>query len=166
MIYTLTLGFLAFISLVLGSIYPRGLLLGGAAPDILLLLVVFNGMFRGYLRGGVTGFLIGLMEDLFMGRFIGMNALSKAIVGATTGYLTKSIFKENLWVPILNVGWGTLLELILFFLIGRLVGNQWPLSLLIWQGTFETIYNICLVPFLYGPFFNFADKHSHLIKRK
>jgi rod shape-determining protein MreD len=156
--YSFALGLFALFGLIIATIFPKAFFLADTKPDFLLLLVVFNGMFMGFAKGGAAGFLIGLLEDLFFGRFIGLNAVSKAVVGAVTGAVTKSIFKENLLVPVLNVGWATILKVSLVYLVGRLVGNSWGFSLIFRQGIFETIYNICLVPFIYGPFFNFASR--------
>ncbi len=157
--YALSLAFMTMAFLILGSILPGGTLLAGSVPDFLLILVVYNCMFCGPAWGGAAGFAIGLAEDLFLGRFIGLNALSKAIVGYLVGRTSKAIFKENLWVPILNVLWGTLLNSVLVFSVGQVVGNHWPLELFLWRTSFGTLYNVCLVPLTYGSYFNFADKY-------
>jgi len=162
--YSLILGLLTLLCLITGSIFPKAFYLAGTAPDFLLLLVVFNSMFRGYALGGIAGFAMGLVEDLFFGRFIGLNAVAKAAAGALTGAVTKSIFKENILVPVINVAWASLLNVTLIYLIGRLAGNSWDLPLALWQGLFETIYNVCMVPFLYGPFFSFASHQLKLIE--
>ena len=156
--YNLVLVALALLGLVLRSVFPRVLILAWTAPDFLILLVVFNAMFRGPLRGGVAGFIIGLVEDLFFGRFIGLNALAKCVAGVATGYLTKSIFKENMWVPVINVLIGSLMSLSIVFVFGRLAGARWNFAYIAYQGFFEVTLNVCLVPFLYSPFFHFADR--------
>ena len=160
--YNIVLVLLIVLGLILRSVFPRLLSLAWAAPDFLILLVVFNSMFRGALKGGVTGFFAGLAEDLFFGRFIGLNALAKCAAGALTGYLTKSIFKENMWVPVINVLIGSLLCLSVVFVFGQMAGARWYFSYIVYQGIFEVVVNVCLVPFLYGPFFHFADRQLKL----
>ncbi len=160
--YNLMLAGITFAGLILRSIFPRALGLAWATPDFPLLLVVFNAMFRGPVYGAVTGFLIGLAEDLFFGRFIGLNALAKCVVGFLAGSLAKSIFKENIWVPIINVLAGSVLSLVLVFIMGHLAGARWYLANIFYQGLFEVLFNVCLVPFLYGPFFHLADRQLHL----
>jgi rod shape-determining protein MreD len=160
-VYNLVLGALTLGGLVLRSIFPRALGLAWATPDFPLLLVVFNAMFRGPVYGGVAGFLVGLAEDLFFGRFIGLNALAKCVVGVLAGSLAKSIFKENIWVPVINVFVGSILSLALIFVLGHLAGARWYLANIFYQGLFEVLFNVCLVPFLYGPFFHFADRRLH-----
>ena len=156
--YHLVLAGLTVAGLILRSVFPRVLDLAWTRPDFLLLLVVFNAMFRGSFHGGAAGFVIGLAEDLFFGRFIGLNALAKCVVGILSGSLSKSIFKENIWVPIMNVMIGSALNLILVFITGHLAGSRWYFSQIAFQGLFEVLCNVCLVPFVYGPFFHFADR--------
>ena len=144
--------------IILRSVFPRVLILSWTAPDFLLLLTVFNAMFRGAFHGGLAGFIIGLAEDLFFGRFIGLNALAKCVVGILSGSLSKSIFKENIWVPVINVFVGSVLCLLIGYIGGHLAGARWHLAQILYQGLFEMVCNVCLVPFLYGPFFHFADK--------
>lgn len=162
--YTIALIIITVASLVLRSVFPRVLVLAWSAPDFLILLVVFNAMFRGPVRGGVFGFLAGLAEDLFFGRFIGLNALAKCAAGVVTGALTKSIFRENIWVPVINVLIGSLLSLFLVFAFGQMAGARWYLANILYQAIFEVLFNVCLVPFLYGPFFHFADRRLKLKK--
>lgn len=159
--YGLILVVMVMAGLILGSMLPSGILLAGALPDFLLILVVYNCMFTGPVIGGAAGFAVGLAEDLFLGRFIGLNALVKAMVGFIVGRTSRAIFKENLWVPILNVFWGSLLNFVLVYIVGRIVGNRWPLELALWRLAFGTLYNVCLVPLTYGAYFDFAD---HLLK--
>lgn len=160
--YSLTLAGFTILGLILRSVFPRVLSLAWTTPDFLLLLVVFNAMFRGVNHGGMAGFLIGLTEDLFFGRFIGLNALAKCAVGMLSGSISKSIFKENMWVPVVNVLIGSFLSLILVFFFGYLTGIRWYFTNIVYQGLFEILCNVCLVPFLYGPFFTIADKHLRL----
>jgi rod shape-determining protein MreD len=162
MIYNFALAGITVAGLILRSVFPRVLRFAWTAPDFLILLVVFNAMFRGPVSGGITGFLVGLVEDIFFGRFIGLNALAKCVAGVVTGYLTRSIFKENMWVPVINVLIGSLLCLFIVFTFGQLAGARWYFSNIVFQGVFEVLINVCLVPFVYGPFFQFADRQLNL----
>ncbi|MCL1804681.1 MAG: rod shape-determining protein MreD [Clostridiales bacterium] len=156
--YNVALALITLAGLILRSVFPRMSGLAWTTPDFLILLVVFNAMFRGPVRGGVAGFLVGLAEDLFFGRFIGLNALAKCVAGAVTGALTRSIFKENMWVPVINALIGSLICLFIVFVFGHMAGARWYFSLIVYQGVFEVLLNMCLVPFLYGPFFHLADR--------
>ena len=160
--YNLVLAGLTVAGLILRSIFPRLLNFAWTTPDFLLLIVVFNAMFRGTFRGGLAGFLVGLAEDLFFGRFIGLNALAKCLVGMLSGSLSKSTFKENIWVPVINVLIGSLLSLLIVFVAGHLAGARWYVSHISYQSFFEVLLNVCLVPFVYAPFFHFAAGQPNL----
>jgi len=164
--YSLALAGLTMAGLILRSIFPRVLNFAWTTPDFLLLLVVFNAMFRGYYHGAAVGFLIGLAEDLFFGRFIGLNALAKCVAGIVSGSLSKSIFKENMLVPVINVLLGSIISRIIVFVAGQLAGARWYFFPIIFQTLFEILMNVCLVPFVYGPFFHFADRYLQFEKEQ
>jgi rod shape-determining protein MreD len=158
MIYYVGIFVFAYIGLLIQSTLTGVFSLAGAAPDLLLIMVVFNSIFEGPRRGAYAGFGIGLLEDLYIGRFIGMNALVKGIAGFLSGRLTQGAFRENMWVPVLMVILNSVLNILLYFLLGRILGETWSLNLLYWKGLPEFMYTLCLVPFLYGPFFACANK--------
>ena len=162
MIYYGAVAVLALGSLVLYSVFPQILGSIWATPDILLILAVFNAMFRGPVHGGGVAFLLGLLEDLFFGRFIGLNALAKGVAGLLVGMMAKSTYRENMWVPVINVFFGSLLSLAIVYIMGHLAGARWYFSVIIEQSFLEVLFTVCLVPFLYGPYFHFADKQLHL----
>lgn len=150
--------------LILKSVFPRALSVAWTVPDFLLLIVIFNAMFMGTSHGTVVGIMVGLIEDLYVGRFIGLNILAKCAVGAMCGSLSKSIFKENMWVPVINVFLGSCISFIIVFLVGSMVGLRWNFASVLFQGAFEVVLNVCLVPFLYGPFFKFARERVQYIE--
>ncbi|MCL1848126.1 MAG: rod shape-determining protein MreD [Clostridiales bacterium] len=152
---------LTIVGIILRSVFPRIMILAWTAPDFLLIITVFNAMFHSAFHGGVTGFVIGLAEDLFFGRFIGLNAMAKCVVGILSGSLSKSIFKENIWVPVMNVFTGSILSLFIVYTAGHLAGARWHIMQILYQSMFEVVCNVCLVPFLYGPFFHYADRLIH-----
>jgi rod shape-determining protein MreD len=159
MMYYAVLLFLAYAGIVIQTILGNVFSLAGMMPDLPLIITVFNAIFDGPKKGAYTGVGIGLMEDLYVGRFIGMNAAIKGIVGFISGRLTQGAFRENMWVPVLTVMINSALSIVLYFLFGRILGEQWRLNALYWRGIPEFVYTLCLVPFLYGSFFNFADRH-------
>jgi rod shape-determining protein MreD len=164
MIYYVVVFVLAYIGILIQTNMGDVLSLAGMTPDFLLIITVFNAIFDGPRRGAYTGAGIGLLEDLYIGRFIGMNALVKGVAGLISGRLTQGAFRENMWVPVLTVMINSALSILLYYLIGRILGEQWGLSALYWKGIPEFVYTLCLAPLLYGPFFGFAD--AHLRKRE
>jgi rod shape-determining protein MreD len=149
----------AFIGIVIQTILGETFSLAGMTPDLPLIIVAFNAIFDGPRKGAYTGVGIGLLEDLYIGRFIGMNALIKGVVGFISGRLTQGAFRENMWVPVLTVMINSALSIVMYYLTGRILGEQWGLSALYWKGIPQFVYTLCLAPFLYGPFFGFANRH-------
>jgi rod shape-determining protein MreD len=158
-IYYVILFVWALIGIVIQTILGETFSLAGMTPDFPLIIVVFNGIFDGPRKGAYTGLGIGLLEDLFIGRFLGMNAMIKGVAGFVSGRLTQGAFRENMLVPVLTVMINSALSIVMYFLAGRILGEQWGLDTLYWRGLPEFVYTLCLAPLLYGPFFGFANRH-------
>ena len=157
MMYYILLSIFAYAALIIQSTLPEVLSLAKMTPDIILILVTFNGIFDGARNGAIVGFGLGLLEDIYIGRFIGMKALIKCIAGFVSGRLTQGAFRENMLVPLLVVLLNSSMSVVLFFVLSRILGEDWSLSFLYWKGLPEFIYTLCLVPVLYGPYFSFAS---------
>jgi len=127
--------------------------IAGVKPDFVLIFVLFTAVLEGPQRGVFFGYTLGLFEDIITGRFIGMNALSKGLTGLFIGWFTGRTYSENLLVPIISVFLGTLLNGLIFFMLGKITGLNWGISLLFWKAIPMAIYNMCLVPFIYSYFF-------------
>lgn len=71
----------------------RFLALGGMAPDVTLIWIVYLGVRRGRIPATLAGFFTGLVLDLLSGNdgMMGLLALSKTVSGFTAG----SFFNEN-----------------------------------------------------------------------
>lgn len=76
----------------------------GVKPDLVLLLVVFNGVIKGSREGALWGFVAGLLEDLACGHYIGLYALSKLAAGYAAG-LGRYVYKESS-VVVAAMVWG------------------------------------------------------------
>jgi len=78
----------------------------GVKPDLVLLLVIFNGVLKGPREGAFWGFIGGLIEDFACGHYIGLHALSKLCAGYVAGLVEVRVYKESLFVAAVVV-WGT-----------------------------------------------------------
>lgn len=151
---------LACFGLVFQSTTFTHLTFFGVKPDLLLIIVLFYSIFHGSIQGGIVGFCLGLLEDLYLGRFIGMNALSKGLTSYLIGLIAGGAFRENLLVPIISVFVGTLFNFTAVFILGKIIGLQWSWGLLVEKGLPLAIYNACLVPFGYIPFYRWTNKEN------
>lgn len=151
---------LSLFGLVLQTTIFTKLMFFGIKPDILLIIALFYSIFYGKLEGGIVGFCLGLLEDLYLGRFIGMNALSKGLTSYLIGFIAGSAFRENLLVPIITLFVGTLFNFTIVFILGTINGLQWTWALFLSKGLPLAIYNACLVPFVYIPFYRWTNKET------
>ncbi len=115
--------FFSIVALVLETSFFSRLQLWGAMPDLMLIAVVFTGLFRGPLYASSLGFIFGLLEDLFMGRLIGVNALSKMLIGYLAGMGKGHVFKENPFVPLIAVFSMTIANELAIWVLTQLAGT-------------------------------------------
>jgi rod shape-determining protein MreD len=81
---------------------------GHVTPDLVLIMVVSLGLLRGPDQGLVFGILAGFFMDLLSGGIIGVQALTKMALGFTSGFMEKTIFKDNILIPAITVFVATL----------------------------------------------------------
>ena len=152
---------LAFLGLLLQSTIFSYATIAGVKPDFVLILVLFTAILEGPKRGAFFGYTLGLFEDIITGRFIGMNALSKGLTGLLIGWFADRTYSENLLVPIISVFTGTIINGLIFFILAKISGLNWAISLWLWKTIPMALYNTCLVPFMYSYFFyRAADKNK------
>lgn len=102
---TFTFLLLIAVALLLEQTVLNFLRVAGVKPDLVLLLIVFNGMLKGSREGGYWGFVAGLVQDLAGGYYIGLNALNKLLAGYAAGLVEVRVYKESLLVAAVVV-WG------------------------------------------------------------
>lgn len=151
---------LFFVSVILQSTLFHFLKIGGVKPDLLLIIVILSAVMNGKKTGAGLGFAYGLMEDLIAGRYIGLQALTKMLTGYLIGLLERKIFSDNVLVPVVVGGLGTLIHSLLVFVSLFLVGNFDIFS----PGNFLNyslalcLYNLCVSVLVYGPFYRSNTK--------
>lgn len=154
--YYICMFLLAILGIVLESTFFVHFTIAGIKPDLLLLLIIFNSLFHRPIEGTFFGFLLGLFEDIMLGTNIGMNALAKGLTAFASAWFMKGAFRENLLVPVISLFLGTLLNGVIMIILGKMVGLNWEWDLFYWKVLPVTIYNTCLVPFIYLPFYKWV----------
>jgi rod shape-determining protein MreD len=96
--------------------------LPGAAPDLLLVLVVAYALIEGPLSGMTTGFIAGVLADSLADHQLGRLALVYALIGYATGFIQDDTERSTL-VPFLAVGAGALGGVLVFAAEGMLLGD-------------------------------------------
>ena len=97
----------------------------GAAPDLVLILVVCWALVKGSTEGLLLGVLGGLLLGLLSAAPLGMHALVLAITGYFAGAVSFSPLRSRVVIPALAMAASTVLYDLLTGFILRLAG--WPL---------------------------------------
>lgn len=66
----------------------------GSKPDLILILVVFFGLFLGPSAGIETGLAAGFLEDIFVTDIFGINALALGLAGLIAGLISTKVYRE------------------------------------------------------------------------
>lgn len=82
-------------ALLIQLVFLHHINIGGCVPDIMLICVVFFGLFSGEKRGFEAGIAGGIMEDIFCLDFFWINTFIFALVGLTAGMLNEKFFRES-----------------------------------------------------------------------
>ena len=75
----------------------------GAKPDMLLLVVIFLGLFLGPARGLESGLTAGFLEDIFTVDIFWVNTLILGAVGLLAGILKMKFYKESKIKPTTSI---------------------------------------------------------------
>ena len=122
--------------------------LPGAAPDLLLVLVVAYALAEGPMSGMVTGFVAGLLADGLSTHELGRLALAYALAGYLTGLLQDDTDRSTLH-PFGAVALGALTALAAYAAVGVLLGDpRISLHPVLRAAVSGVPYDVVLTPFV------------------
>jgi rod shape-determining protein MreD len=122
--------------------------LPGAAPDLLLVLVVAFALAEGPMAGMVTGFAAGLLADALSVHEMGRLALAYALAGYLTGLLHDDTERSTLQ-PFGAVLLGALVSLGAFSMEGVLLGDPRVTLFPVLRAAVSSVpYDVVLTPFV------------------
>jgi rod shape-determining protein MreD len=117
-----------FVSAMLQVVIVSSLVVGGGAPDLLLVTVVALGLLRGSVPGAVFGFLGGLIVDVVTLDTLGITSLVLTLAGFWAGRYGETTGRDRRVAPLVAVGAITLLAgafgVVLRFLLGEEVAVE------------------------------------------
>jgi rod shape-determining protein MreD len=120
----------------------------GAAPDLLLVLVIAFALAEGPMSGLVTGFVAGLLADCLSAHELGRLALAYGLAGYVTGMLQDDTERSTLQ-PFGAVAFGALTALTAFSLEGVLLGDPRVTLHPVLRAAISTVpYDVVLTPFV------------------
>ncbi len=113
--------------LVVGLVVQHTLLdvvtVGGAHPDLMLLLAAAGGYSAGPDRGAGFGFATGLLADLFLPTTFGLSALVFCMVGYVTAVVTAGLVRSSWWLPPVTFAAATAAGLSGYAILGAVLGQ-------------------------------------------
>jgi len=122
--------------------------LPGAAPDLVLVLVIAFALAEGPMSGVTTGFVAGLLADGLSDHEIGRLALAYAIAGYVTGLLQDDTDRSTLQ-PFGAVLLGALTALAAFAVEGILLGDVRVSLVPVVRAAVSAVpYDVVLTPFV------------------
>ena len=113
------------LGILLQTTFGDDLRVDDVAPDLLVLLAVCAGFVGGPDTGAVVGFGAGLVSDLFLQSTpFGLSALAACLAGFVVGWAGTEVLRSRMFmVPLVAAG-GTVLGVVLFVVLGYLVGQS------------------------------------------
>jgi len=135
-------------ALLLQTTVVTQLPLPGAAPDLLLVLVVAFALAEGPLSGMSTGFVAGLLADLSADHQLGRLALAYTVVGYVAG-LVEDDTERSTVLPFVAVALGAVTGLLVFAGEGALLGDPRVTWAAFGRSLISSVpYDVVLTPFV------------------
>lgn len=142
--------FISLLALSLQTTVFARLSLFGAAPDLILILVVCFAFLEGTYGGMLAALIGGLLADIFSAHVLGVQLLSKLLLAYLIGLTEEKIFKENPMVSVVGIIFATFIDYFLTCFLYQSFGII-KINFLDMQRIFlgELIYNVVLIPVIY-----------------
>jgi rod shape-determining protein MreD len=115
---------LLFVAAVLQVVIVSSIVLGGGAPDLLLVTVVALGLLRGSVPGAVFGFAGGLVVDLLTLETLGMTSLVLTLAGFWAGRWAETTGRGRRLAPLIAIGAITVLAAGFAFALHWMLGED------------------------------------------
>lgn len=106
------------------AVLVSALILGGGAPDLLLLVVISVGLLRGSVPGAVAGFVGGLVIDLLTLDTLGLSSLVLTLAGFWAGRYAETTARGRRLPPLLAAGSITILAAVFAAGLRYLLGEE------------------------------------------
>ncbi|MCU1375711.1 MAG: rod shape-determining protein MreD [Actinomycetia bacterium] len=110
------------------AVFPQ-LRVFDVGADVMLLVAIASGVVAGPERGATMGFVAGLLADFFLQTPFGLSALTYCLVGWAVGSFQTRILHATWWIPVLTAAFATAAGVLLFAVLGAVVGQDQLVSL-------------------------------------
>lgn len=113
-----------FVAAMLQAVIVSSLVIGGGAPDLLLIVAVSLGLLRGSILGAVSGFAAGLVVDLLTLETLGITSLVLILAGFWAGRYAETAGRGRRLAPLVAVGVITVLAGVFGFVLHYMLGME------------------------------------------
>ncbi len=120
--------FVIFMSLVVQYTVVDLIRVGGAHPDVMVLLPIAGGYVAGPERGAAFGFAAGIATDLLLPTTFGLSALVGCLLGFTVGLVTRGLVRSSWWLPPIVAAGATAMGLAAYAILEAVLGEPGALS--------------------------------------
>lgn len=103
MVRLMVASIIVILNIVFQSTLMHQIAIGGITANLLMISVVSYALIRGKLEGAIFGLAIGLLQDIYFGNVIGFYGLIYMYFGFFSGYLNKTLFRDNLLIPVIII---------------------------------------------------------------
>jgi rod shape-determining protein MreD len=117
-------GGLVFVAALLQTVVFSSFVLGGGAPDLLLVTVVALGLLRGAVPGAFLGFAGGLVVDLLTLDTLGITSLVLTLAGFWAGRYGETTGRDRRVAPLVAVGVITVLAGVFACVLHYMLGDD------------------------------------------
>lgn len=124
-------------------------------PDLMLLLVIFYGLFFGSSIGIETGFIAGLLKDILSVDIFGINTLTLAATGLAAGILSSKFSKESRATQTVLVFSFSIFSMLMHYIYSSFISNityinlsEYVLRLMIPVSLYTSLVSMIIFPVL------------------
>lgn len=167
MLRIISVALIIILNIVLQSTFIQEIAIGGITMNLLMITVVSFALIRGKIEGAIIGFLIGLMHDIFFGNVIGFYALLYMYIGFFSGSINRTLYKDNIMIPLLVISSADLLFNLVIYIITYLFRGR--TDFLFYFGNIilpELVYTTFVSIFVYKFYLFINDKLNTVEKNK
>lgn len=126
----------------------------GVIPDLVMILVIFNGFLRGPKEGAFLGLVAGVLVDFVSGTYFGLNTLTLFLAGYLAGLAEPRLYKDSTFVVMGLVGLVTAICQLAHYLLLLFVDvSIAPAAALFRTILPVAIYSTLVVPLFYWYYF-------------
>lgn len=136
---------------VLQSTLLRFIEIGGVAPDLVLIVLIFIGNRNGVMPAQVAGFVAGVVLDVLGLAPLGFYALVYTVIGAVYGVTRGKMFVDPIFIPVVLAVVAMLVKALLALLLGALFSIP-GISREVFASSYliEIVYTGLAAPVLFG----------------